>query len=177
MTSAKQSSNLLGVILIGLGIFLLILNFIPRYLMHHSWWFIFFILAAGFFLPALIWPKARPGLAALFIPGSIMAVLGLIFMYNTTTDNWESWEYLWTLLPASAGLGLFLAGKYGNWEKGVAQVGIWILVFSLAGFIFFSGSAVKTVGAIILILLGIWLLGKRNKPATESTSVTPSADE
>ncbi len=177
MTSTKQNSSFLAIVLIGLGIFLLILNFIPRYLMHHSWWFIFFILAAGFFLPAIVWPKARQGLAALFIPGSIMAVLGLIFMYNTTTDNWEAWEYLWTLLPASTGLGLFLAGKYGNWEKGVDKVGVWIMVFSLAGFILFSGRVIKIVGAIILILIGIWMLGKSNKAKTLPTDVESSPDE
>ena len=168
MTSKKN--NIPALLLIGIGIILLLLNFSSGYLISNAWWLIFFILAAGFFLPAFIWPKSREGLSALFIPGTIMASLGLIFLYNVTTNDWDSWAYMWTLLPCAVGLGIYLAAKYGKWERGVAQVGIWIMGFSLAAFLLFSGRIIKTVGAVILILIGIRMMRQKNSVNDQESS-------
>jgi hypothetical protein len=127
-----------------------------------TWPLIFFILAAGFFLPSLIWPPMRRGLAALFIPGSILLVLGLIFQYNTLTNDWVSWAYAWILLPGSVGLGLALASWVGGWSRDVSVVGVWLLVicivvFSLFGMLFGS-TVLKIFGPAVFILIGLFLL-------------------
>ena len=101
------------------------------------------------------------------IPGTIMMTLGLLFWYSESTYNWEYWAFMWSLIPAGTGLGIWLAAKIGGWKHGAAQVGIVISGFSLAIFLIFSTTTVKTVGAVILILIGLSLLKKQREAADE----------
>jgi hypothetical protein len=130
--------------------------------MGRTWPVIFFLIALGFYLPPILWPSARQGLAALFIPGSILVALGLIFFYNTLTDDWASWAYAWTLIPGGVGLGLALASRYGGWGHGTMWVGIWMIVGSLVVFGFFGmlfgGAALRSIGPVLLIVGGVLLL-------------------
>jgi hypothetical protein len=162
MNSTDRGTTVVALVLIGLGVLFLAFNLIPGFDIGRTWPLIFFVIAAGFYLPAITWPSARQGLAALFIPGSIMLVLGLIFLYNTLTDDWASWAYAWTLIPAGVGLGLALASRYGQWERGVMWVGIWMIAGSVAVFGFFGtlfgGPQLKLIGPIVLIAGGALLL-------------------
>ncbi len=49
--------------------------------------------------------------STLFIPGSVLTTLGLIFFVQELTGHDESWAYAWALLPAAVGVGLFLHGR------------------------------------------------------------------
>ncbi|HLF29096.1 MAG TPA: hypothetical protein VJG32_22440 [Anaerolineae bacterium] len=162
MNSHDRSSIIVAVILILLGVLFLAYNLIPGLNIGRTWPAIFFLIAAGFYLPPFIWPSARQGLAALFIPGSIMIVLGLIFTYNTVTDDWASWAYAWTLIPAGVGLGLALAARFGAWGRSTLWTGIWMIVVSTIVFGFFGtlfgGAALKSLGPILLIAGGVLLL-------------------
>ncbi len=126
------------------------------------WPIIFFIIGAGFYLPVLLMPRDRQNLAGLLVPGTILFGLGVIFFYNIFADNWGSWAYIWTLIPASVGLGLLLAARVGHWGGDTMKVGFWMFVIStgvcfiLAAF--FSGGNVGAIGAILLIGLGVVLL-------------------
>ncbi|MFH1853083.1 MAG: hypothetical protein ABIA75_12135 [Candidatus Neomarinimicrobiota bacterium] len=177
MKSTGRGSNALALILITIGILFLVMNFLPEAVFHDAWWLIFILLAAGFYLPALVWPKARRELAALLIPGTILAVLGLIFMYCTSSGNWEDWDFLWTLIPGSVGLGLYLSARVGRWDDGAARVGLWLLALSLTAFLFFAGRLVKTVGAVVLILIGLRMLTDRKKNEPEPSGDEPEAVE
>lgn len=147
--------------LIGLGVVFLVFN-IVGWTLNVTWPILFFILAAGFYAPAVIWPSARQGLAALYIPGSILFVLGAIFTYNTATEDWVSWAYAWVLVPGGVGLGLWLASLVGGWGKEAMWVGLIMMVVCLVVFAFFGmlfGSAVlKVFSPILLILMGILLV-------------------
>jgi hypothetical protein len=85
-----------------------------------------------------------------------------IFFYNTFTDNWESWAYIWALIPASVGLGLLFAARVGNWGGDTMKVGFWMFVISTGVCLilaaFFGGGNAGLVGAILLIVLGVFLL-------------------
>ncbi len=166
-----------ALILIALGIILLIFNFLPGVTSTSGWWLLFIFLSIGFFVPALVWPEARSSLSALFIPGTVMGVLGLIFMYNVLTNDWGSWAYLWTLIPGSAGAGMFIAAKMGDWEPGAARVGQWLAIFSTVAFILFSSSTVKIVGAVILITIGILMLSKSGGFRRTSKDISPRGAE
>ena len=108
MNPNHRGSLIAGVILIGLGVLFFLLNLLPGVNFDKLWPVIFILLAAGFFIPPLLWPQQRQGLSGLFIPGAIMLMLGLIFFYNTFTNDWASWAYAWTLIPGGVGLGLWL---------------------------------------------------------------------
>ena len=164
MPESKRGSVFIGALLILLGAMLSLFTFIPGLSIGRAWPLIFLILAAGFFLPPFIWPQSRQGLSGLLIPGSILAVLGFIFLYCSLTDDWPFWAFAWILIPFSVGLGLALAASVGGWSRVVFWVGIWMLAISLAIFGLFAslfGSPfIQVAGATLVILAGAGLVLK-----------------
>jgi len=162
MNKRNSGSLFTGIGLILLGALFIVFNLIPGFTLAKTWPTIFFVIAFAFFLPGLAWPDSRKALAALYIPGTIIFVIGAIFLFNTLTRNWGVWAYAWILITASVGLGMILAGRAGHWDRGAELVGIWISLTSLATFAVFAalfGNAViKFIGAGIMVLLGITML-------------------
>ncbi len=160
-TSDKRGSIVVGGILILIGAIFLFVN-VFRVDFGQIWPIIFFIIGAGFYLPVLLMPRDRRNLAGLLIPGTILFGLGAIFFYNILADNWGSWAYIWTLIPASVGLGLLLAARVGDWGGDTMKVGFWMFVISVGVCLvlaaFFGGGNAGLIGAILLIALGVYLL-------------------
>jgi hypothetical protein len=110
----------------------------------------------GWNFGATLWPFFIfvPGLAllaaassdhersGLFIPGSVLTTLGLIFFVQSATDHFESWAYAWTLLWAAVGAGMLLQGERGG-NPELAGQGRRLLSLAGAGFaigfVFFEG--------------------------------------
>ncbi|MGD8555047.1 MAG: hypothetical protein PVJ32_06375 [Anaerolineales bacterium] len=159
MQTTNRASVVFGTLLIGLGIFLLVARFVPGLTLGTAWPIIFAFLAIAFYLPAIFWPSARPGLAGLYIPGTILLVLGLIFSYNTLTEDWESWAFAWLLIPAGVGLGLTLASWVGKWGRTPQQVGFWMVLVNVSLFaltaVFFGEPILKSIAPALLILVGL----------------------
>lgn len=162
MKSMDRGSFVGAVALIVLGAAFLILNFMPDMGFEDLWPVIFFVLALGFFLPAVIWPENRRGLAGLYIPGSLLLVMGIIFLYNTLSGDWNVWAFAWLLVPFSIGLGLSLAAWMGRWNPPVGEVGIWIMVLNAVGFslfgTLFGETVIKTFSAGLVLVGGVLML-------------------
>ncbi len=163
MNGVNRGTIVLGTFLIAIGAIFLLLNLIPGFNAGNTWPLIFFVLAAGFYLPAFLWTGAQRGLAGLFIPGSIMLVLGLIFAYDVITRDWVSWAYAWLLIPGGVGLGLWLGSTLGNWGKGATQTGLWMMAVSLGLFavfatIFATNNAMRVIGPLVIIVAGVLVL-------------------
>ncbi len=160
-TSEKRGSIVVGGILVVIGAIFLFVN-VFHVDFGEIWPIIFFIIGAGFYLPVLLMPRDRRNLAGLLIPGTILFGLGAIFFYNIFTDNWGSWAYIWTLIPASVGLGLLLGARVGDWGGDTMKVGFWMFVIStgvcLVLAAFFGGGNAGLIGAVLLIALGLVLL-------------------
>ena len=173
MNETNRGSLIAGVGLVLLGAVFVVINLIPGSTIRYTWPVIFFVIAFAFFLPGLAWPDSRAGLAALFIPATILAVLGAIFLFNTISGNWAVWAFAWILLPASVGLGLMFAAQAGKWSHGVWLVGIWMALISMAIFAVFAAlfgpGAVKFVGAGIMVVMGLLMLLRSfsKKPAVQ----------
>lgn len=156
--STQRTPTTAAAILIGVGVLLLIVN-IFGIDFGRIWPLIFFIIGGAFYVPIVLLPEARAALAALFIPGTILIGLGAIFTYNTLTNDWDSWAYMWALIPAFVGLGLILAARAGSWANTIVTTGLWIAlgsgaVFSLIAM--FAGSqAFGAVGPLVLIAIGV----------------------
>ena len=162
MKENNRGTMVTGIILVVLGALFIALNLIPGVNAAKTWPLILIVMAIGFFMPAFIWPQSRQGLAGLFIPGSILGVLGAIFLFNSLTGIWSVWSIAWILIPASVGLGLFLGAWIGKWDRSVWQVGIWMLIISLTLFALlaalFGNVVVKIIGAGLLVATGLVLL-------------------
>ena len=82
------------------------------------------------------------GTASLFIPGSILTTLGLLFFVQVATDHFESWAYAWALIWGAVGVGLLLQGWRTDNSRLTSQgrrlVGLAAAAF-LVGFVFFEG--------------------------------------
>src|SRR5687767_8849581 len=72
-----------------------------------------------------LWPFTIIGFGALFfvlmfaggkqasafaIPGSIVAGIGLVLLFQNITGHWESMSYFWTLIIVFVGVGIYLMG-------------------------------------------------------------------
>jgi len=162
MKNIDRFSAFVAVMFIGLGILLLAFNFIEGLDLRHAWPLLFFIFAAAFYLPALLWRNERHGLGGLYIPGSILAALGLVFTYNTLSGDWGSWLFAWTWIPGGVGLGLMLGARVGGWSDVVFSVGAWMLGVNAAIFAalatFFGTPALSIVGSVIFIVGGFTLV-------------------
>ncbi len=93
MKKTNNGSLIAGIGLVLLGALFICFNSVPGFTLAKTWPVIFFVIAFAFFLPGLAWPDSRRGLAALFIPGTILFALGVIFLFNTLSDIWVVWAY------------------------------------------------------------------------------------
>jgi hypothetical protein len=162
MDPSRKASLAFGILLIAFGAILFLLSLIPGDWISQAWPVIFFLIAAGFFLPVFLWPESRTGLAALFIPGGVFLSLGLIFIYSTLTQDWVVWAYAWLLIVAGVGLGILLASIVGGWGKNSFWAGVWMTAISAGIFgllaTLFGTPVIKIIGAVLIILVGLFFL-------------------
>jgi len=164
MNRQGRSQLALGIILILWGAWFLLdrtnpgfHNFFGPYI---EWPVNLLLIGGAIFILALA--LGQPGLA---VPAAIIAGLGGIFYYQRATENYGSWSYMWALIPGFVGIGSILAGVLGDNTAHNLRRGINLMVFSAVMFLvfatFFGGlSLLGNYGpAILLILLGLWVLG------------------
>lgn len=160
-----------GLLLIGLGILFFIAQFLPGNAMRYLW--PFFILAVGalFFMGMVAGGKAAGALA---IPGSILTMLGLIFLVQAILGIWATWAYAWALLIVAVGIGLSI---FGLWSENdqlrlvgrlvMVVGGLLFLVFGLFFEAIFALSGARSLGgvlwAVLLIGAGVLLLLGRER--------------
>jgi hypothetical protein len=172
MNNSNRGTLITGITLLALGAILIVLNLIPGININQFWPLIIIAAGIGFFLPVLIWPGSKHGLSGLFIPGTIILVLGLLFLYNAISRDWASWAFAWMLIPASVGFGIFLGAWIGEWGKAAKATGLWIGVISLAFFSLFAALFgtffMKSLGAIFLIAAGVLFILYANRKPKEA---------
>ncbi len=136
-------SQIGGFVLIALGLCFLAGQFLRLDIWHYLWPFFIVGLGSLFFVGMFLGGKPAGALA---IPGTILTLLGLLFVYQNTFDAWESWAYAWTLLaPTGVGLGLMIFARWSD-KPELKQPG-WILI--VIGLIMFV-----VMGAFFELLLG-----------------------
>ncbi len=153
-----------GTILIGLGLLTLLDRLIPSLDLGNLWPFSIIAFGALFFVAMFAMGKSGAGFA---VPGTIISGIGLILLYQTITDKWQSMSYFWALILFFVGLGIYIMGWYGedaNQKKsGVGVMKVGIILFIIFG-IFFEAlfsSFNNLLFPILLILLGGYLVVSR----------------
>ena len=158
MPQRRRASLVGGLVLILVGLLILGVQLTPRMNLPFSW--AWFILGFGFLLFVI---GTATGVTALVIPACIVGGIGGILYYQTVTGDWDSWAYIWALIPGFVGLGLILAGLMGADAQGPIRVGALLLLISVTLFSTF-GSFFGALGLmgdywpLLLILLGVLLL-------------------
>ena len=101
------------------------------------------------------------------VPATIVAGIGLILYYQHATQNWQSWSYMWTLIPGFVGIGVILSGIIGGDFMAKLREGLRPLLISAILFVVFAtifqawtifGAYSTIVPIVLLFLLGIWLI-------------------
>lgn len=101
------------------------------------------------------------------IPACIVAGIGGILYYQNATNNWESWAYMWTLIPGFVGVGKILSGIIGGDFMACLREGLKLLLTCAIMFTIFAtifnawtifGSYSAYVPIALLFVVGIWLI-------------------
>jgi hypothetical protein len=159
-----------GVVLICLGA----LSLMERLFKGTGFWgwvWPIMIMAFGalFFIGMFIFGKSYGWMA---IPGSIIAVNGLMLFLQNLTGRWETWSYSWTIILISVGLGIFIMGAWEGSEsrkkagKKVMEIGfILFIIFGAFFEIIFSFGVSEGwrsyMFPIALLALGAYLVLKQ----------------
>jgi hypothetical protein len=139
----------------------------------------FFIIAPGVVLLTMAVLAGREDGPGFAIGGSVVTTVGLILLYQQSTGHWESWAYVWALIPAAVGMALALHGiafrtpdmvRTGFRMAAVAAAGF------VAGFWFFesvfdTGRAPVDLGTwwpAILVVVGLLIAGRALLGSTAS---------
>ena len=171
----KQSSIVVGLILILAGILFLVLQAFPELAaqidLASQWPLIIVGIGALFLLGALF------GTPPLAIPGAIVTGIGLLLFYQNATGNYQSWAYAWSLIPGFVGLGIMLMGALDPDQREQIGNGFRLVLISLGLFVVFGGffGAFGQYWPVLLIIGGVLLLfrsrGRREKNAEAAESV------
>jgi hypothetical protein len=166
-TQNSRAGLVVGLALIGLGLLFLLQQFL-NFNFWDTLWPILVLGVGGLFLAA----AALGGRdnAALFVPGSLITMVGAILFVLNLTDHWEAWAYAWTLIIAAVGIGLMLHGArtqdaslqrrgQQTLQSGLVMLLIFGAFFELI--VFGSGRTAQWAWPVLLIAVGLYLLVRR----------------
>ena len=123
----------------------------------------FYVIGAG---AVILLVGLFTGAPAMSVPACIVAGIGGILYYQNRFGDWESWSFLWTLIPGFVGVGAILTGLLGEDTRHNLGHGINLLVVSAVLFLVFSAimqrlSLLGPYGpAALLVLLGLYVIGR-----------------
>lgn len=166
MSKQSRSQLALGTILILVGIWFFAEKTIPSISaladQYFKWPFTLVWIGALILLIGLL--TGNPGMA---VPAAIVAGIGGIFYYNDAYAGGQAaWSYMWTLIPGFVGVGSIIAGLLGDNPRQNLGHGFNTILVSAVGFLIFASifGGLDILGkygaAILLIVLGLWLLGR-----------------
>lgn len=113
--STNRPSFYAGLGLIALGIVIL-----TTYLLPGSWPVILVTIGIFFLIVATARRVSWP-----ITPGLVNLTIGGILLYQTSTQNWESWYFLWPLIFVSVGAGMLATGQMEGAARGSAPGAIY----------------------------------------------------
>lgn len=164
MNKTGRSQLVLGIILILVGGWFLLNQTMPEFREffepYTEWPANMLLIGAGILIIGLV--TGSPGLA---VPAAIVAGIGGIFYYQQATEDYGSWSYMWALIPGFIGVGTVLQGLLGENTASNLKKGLNLMVVSAVLFLVFAAflggwDILGNYGpAVLLILLGLWVLG------------------
>ena len=178
MSRQKRSDLVFGIILLLIGAWFLAtqFNLLPglNEIMNIEYQWPLVVVGVGVLLFLLGLLARSPGLS---VPACIVGGIGGILYWQNATGQWESWSYLWTLIPGFIGVGIILAKLLGDETTRGYRNGLRLILISVILFVifllFFSGYAdIARYWPVLVILLGVWVILQaiiRGRPAGGSS--------
>jgi hypothetical protein len=165
MSRQNRTQLALGVLLVLLGAWFIAVRQIPilKPFSNLNWDWPFYVIGAGALLLLIGLVTDAPRMA---IPAAIVAGIGGILYYQNMSHDWESWNFMWTLIPGFVGVGNILAGLFGddtrhNFGRGINLIVISAVLFLIFAAIFNRINILGNYGAAgLLILLGLYVIGR-----------------
>jgi len=118
------------------------------------------VIVPGLVLLGLAVIRTPPEGLGFAIAGSVVSAVGTILLVQAATGAWSSWAYVWTLIPAAAGLGMLgyglLTRTDGLVDRGVGLAVIGGVMFLLGRWYF---DAVFATGEQPVDVVTWWPLG------------------
>jgi hypothetical protein len=175
-TRRPDGPTMIGVVLVLLGVVWLAGRIINVDLSQVPW--PLYIIVLGVAILVLSLPARDRGGEGLAVLGAIVTMTGLVLLYQTITNHWESWAYAWTLIaPGSVGVGLLVFGLFAGRPRLVAagaRTALTGLGLFLAGAVFFElilniggdhfGQTGRIALAAVLIAAGLLWLALNLRP-------------
>jgi len=189
MDNVKKLVTITSIILIVLGVVTLALNLVFNGSMNISWPLVVIMLGVVFFILVGAFSKKWAWMVFLYLPGSLLLALGLVFLLNVITNDWNAWAYAWMLVVAGLGLGIVLVNRKVHWPEFITMTGFGMMVGGITLFVLFGalagGRFILVMAPILLVLGGIglrWLrpetflperILKQLKPAAAAAATVP----
>jgi len=171
MSEKKQvhSNYILGLFLILLGVFILIIQ--SDYFHWDNFWPYILIISGTLFFLGFIVNRNNFGL---LMPGSILLIIGVLFLY-LNSGNWYRMEELWPTFILAPGIGflfMFLFGPKGNalWIPCFILVTIALLFYARFWCILRYWPVALILIGLYIILSGLW--GKDSKSSDNPVDFT-----
>ncbi len=162
MKRQNRSTLAVGLIMILIGAWLLAMRLIPGLSVQINAWISWpwIVIGVGLLILVVGLLVGVPGLA---VPAMVVSGIGVILYWQNATGLWESWAYVWTLIPGFVGVGTLLMGLLGENPRQSFRTGINMIVGSLVAFVIFASflggwDLLGPYWPVLLILLGLWLL-------------------
>ncbi len=163
MNQRQRSSLAAGLVLILVGGLLLAVQFVPGLQDWYEalgWPLYLFAVAGGLLLIGIL--TGAPGMA---VPACIVGGIGGIFYWQNATNNWESWTYIWALIPGFVGVGIVISGLFGPKHErgetirgGLSTIAVSAVLFLVFGSFFGGLNLLGAYWPVLLIGLGVLLL-------------------
>ncbi|OQX62024.1 MAG: hypothetical protein B5M51_06655 [Anaerolinea sp. 4484_236] len=140
------------------------------------------------------WPLTIIGIGAIFllvsilnnipglsIPAFIIGGIGGLLYYQNATGDWDSWAYVWTLIPGFVGLGLLFFSLQTR-DKGAMKAGFILLFITTVLFVVFGsflGAPMEIIQywPVLLIGAGLWSMGRALLGSRKATEPTETIEE
>ena len=143
--------------LVGLGALLLVLSIFTHGALNVALPLVFLMLGGASCILVFVLAEKWAWAGLLYVPACLLLALGIVFLLNVLTNDWNAWAYAWLLLVVGAGAGLVLADAHRPYWRQGGLVG-WIMaasgitLFALFGAI--AGGAFIYIMAPVLLVLG-----------------------
>lgn len=141
-----------GLLLILAGAFFLATRIMPDVFGEIYWPYIVIGIGVAFLVAAIL---TRIG--GLAVPAMVVGGIGGILYWQAVTGLWESWAYVWTLIPGFVGVGVILAGLLDRRGPRFDSGGLSLIAISAMGFLIF-GSAFGQLFGLNFSVGALWPL-------------------